>query len=131
MNKKLLIGIIVGLVVATAFVGPPLPMGVAIAAWVYLVWIVWRKKTKIFSGQMEPKLAERLLKWLKASILVAGISLMVGIVSFIVGVIILGYEEEAAIFYIIFYIALFSVLLFIIGNVSGLVIILKGRRKPR
>jgi hypothetical protein len=127
MNKKLLIGIIVGLVVATAFVGPPLPMGVAIAAWVYLVWIVWRKKTKIFSGQMEPKLAERLLKWLKASILVAGISLMVGIVSFIVGVIILGYEEEAAIFYI----ALFSVLLFIIGNVSGLVIILKGRRKPR
>jgi hypothetical protein len=48
---------------------------------------------------MEPKLAERLLKWLKASILVAGISLMVGLVSFIVGVIILGYEEEAAIFY--------------------------------
>ena len=130
MNKKLLIGIIVvivGLVVATAFVGPPLPMGAAMAAWVYLVWIVWRKKTKIFSDQTEPKLAERLLKWLKASILVAGISFMVGIVNFIVGVIILGYEEEAAIFYI----ALSSVLLFIIGNVSGLVILLKGRRKTK
>ena len=100
-------------------------MGAAIAAWVYLVWIVWKKKTKIFSDQMEPKLAERLLKWLKASILVAGISLVVGIVSFIVGVIILGYEEEA----VIFYIALSSVLLFIIGNVSGLVIFFKGRRK--
>ena len=127
MNKKLLIliGIIVVFAIATAFVGPMLPMGAAIVAWVYLVWIVWKKKTKIFSDQMEPKLAERLLKWLKASILVAGISLVVGIVSFIVGVIVLGYEEEA----VIFYIALSSVLLFIIGNVSSLVILFKGRRK--
>ncbi|MFC1912538.1 hypothetical protein ACFLXG_05245 [Chloroflexota bacterium] len=62
---------------------------------------------------------------MKASLLVAGISLVVGIVSVIVGVIILGYEEEA----LIFYIALSSVLLFIIGNVSGLGIYITGRQK--
>jgi len=100
-------------------------LAISIVAWLFLVWMVWKKKTSIFRDQMEPRSAERRLKLLKASLLVAGISLAVGIVSVIVGVIILRYEEEA----VIFYIGLSSVLLFIIGNVSGLGIYLTGRRK--
>ena len=100
-------------------------VSISLMAWILVVGMVWKKKTNIFHDQMEPRSAERHLKLLKASLLVAGISLVVGIVSFVVGVIILGYEEEA----VIFYIALSSVLLFIIGNVSGLVIYLAGRRK--
>ena len=100
------------------------PFSISLVAWILVVWMVWKKKTSIFRDQMEPRSAEKRLKLLKASLLVAGISLVVGIVSFIVGVIILGYEEEATIFYI----CLSSVLLFIIGNVSVLVIYLTGRQ---
>ena len=132
MNKWLLIGIIVvsvGLIIAGAVIRPAfitLGVGVALLAlWIYLVWTVRKKKTSLFHDRMEPRSAERRLKLLKASLLVAGISLAVGIASVLVGVIVLGFEEEA----VIFYIALSSVLLFIIGNVGGLVIYLTGRRK--
>jgi hypothetical protein len=100
-------------------------MGISLVAWILIVWMVWKKKTSIFRDQMEPRVAKKRLKLLKVSLLVAGVSLAVGIVSFIVGVITLGYEEEAVIFYIV----LSSVLLFVIGNVSGLGIYLTGRRK--
>jgi len=99
-------------------------VSISLVAWILVVWMVWKKKTNIFHEQIVPRSAEKRLKLLKASLLVAGISLVVGIVSFIVGIIILGYEEEA----VIFYICLSSVLLFILGNVSGFGIYLTGRR---
>ena len=77
---------------------------------------------------MEPKLAERRLKMLKAFLLVAGISFAVSIVGVILhGVLgaLLEIEEEP----ISFLIALSALLVFIIATIGGLVIFLKGRRK--
>ncbi len=81
MNKKLLIGInivIIGLVIAAAIYNPRwilmLLVGIApLVVWISLVWMVRKEKTKIFHDQMEPKIAERRLKMLKALLLVAGI----------------------------------------------------------
>ena len=128
MNKKLLIGIIVvivGLVIAAAF----FPFS---AVWIYLVWMVWKKKTNIFHDQMEPKLAERRLKILKAFLLVARISLAVLIVL-MVGVVlynaVYGMSEIADA--VAHYIGFSSLGVFDVATIGGLVIFLKGRRKTR
>ena len=105
-------------------------MGVLVAipvgAWIYLVWMAWKKKTNIFHDQMEQKLVERRLKRLKTFLLVAGISLVVGIVTIPLGYAIFSLTgvEEA-----LFFIQLFLVTLFLIGTVSGFGIFLKGRQK--
>ena len=138
MNKKLLIGIIVvivGLVIAAAILGNLMwAMNIIevalVGVWIYLVWMVWKKKTKIFHDQMEPKLAERRLKMLKTFLLVAGISLAVGIVGVILhGVLgaLLEIEEEL----VSFFIALVGLYVFNIATIGGLVIFLTGRRKTR
>ena len=140
MNKKLLIGIIVvivGLVIAAAILGNPVwAMNIIevalVGVWIYLVWMVRKKKTNIFHDQMEPKLAERRLKRLKVFLLVAGISLAV-FAAFMVGVVVYNalygmpeIEEPIG-----FYFGLSTLYVFIIATIGGLVIFLKGRRKTR
>ena len=138
MNKKLLIGIIVVFVIAAAILGVIfrnplylvnlLTIWIPLGVWIYLVWMVRKKKTNIFHDQMEPKLAERRLKMLKAFLLVAGISLAVGIVGTILhGVLgaLLEIEEEL----VSFFTAISALYVFIIATIGGLVIFLKGRRK--
>jgi uncharacterized membrane protein YeaQ/YmgE (transglycosylase-associated protein family) len=89
--------------------------------------MVWKKKTEIFHDQMEPRLAERRLKRLKTFLVVAGISLAVGIVGAIVhGVLSARLETEEP---VSFFIALVALWVFIIATIGGLVIFLKGRRK--
>ena len=76
---------------------------------------------------MEPKLAERRYKMLKAFLLVAGISLAVGIVAFIVYSVLYAMNEvEDSVSLVIAVVALW---VFCIGTIGGLVIFLKGRRK--
>jgi len=130
MNKKLLIGTIVVLGIAAAIFRPML-IGVAlIVAWIYLAFMVRKKKTKIFHDQMEPKLAERRLKILKAFLLVAGISFAVLIVL-MVGVVlynaVYGMSEIADA--VAHYIGFSSLGVFDVATIGGLVIFLKGRRK--
>ncbi len=127
MKKKLKIGTIVVVGIAAAAFMFMLVAGALIAVWIYLVWMVRKKKTSIFDDQMEPKLAQRRLKRLKAFLLVAGISFAV----FIVGVIVHNAlyalsETEEPVFFII---AIAALGVFIIATVGGLVIFLKGRRK--
>ena len=126
MNKKLLIGIIVVSVLVMVFSGVivfALPLGV----WTFLVWMVWKKKINLFHNQVELKLTERSLKRLKAFLLVAGISFVGFIVGVIVHNVLYGLSEiEEPVF---FSIALFSLGVFYIANIGGLVIFLKGRRK--
>ena len=125
MKRKLLIGIIVILVIAAAFFLIMLTAGAAIAVWIYLVWMVWKKKIKIFHDQMELKLAERRLKMLKASLLAAAISFVGGIVGVIVhNALYAATETEEA---VSFFIALSALWVFIIATVGALVIFLKGR----
>jgi len=77
---------------------------------------------------MEPKLAERRLKMLKVFLLVALISFAVFIASIILDKEIFGDlpEKEVTVFA---YTASFSIVLFLIATIGGLVIFLKGRRK--
>jgi len=134
MSKKLLIGIIVvivGLMIATAILVNPVwattPIEVAlVGVLIYLVWMVRKRKTKIFHDQMEPKLAERRLKRLKTFLLVAGISFVVFIASIILDKEIFGDlpEKEVTVFA---YTASFSIVLFVIATIRSLVIFLKGR----
>jgi len=104
---------------------------ILVGVWIFLVWMVWKKKTDIFHDQMEPKLAERRLKMLKTSLLVAGIAFAMFWISILVQVVVLvgifGQPEEEG--PVVFYIAFFSFLLFVIGTIGGLGIFLKGRRE--
>lgn len=117
------------LLVAAAILIVMLPIILVVGVWIYLIWMAWKKKTKIFHDQMEPQLAERRLKMLEALLLLAGISLLGGIVG------IIGHnalyalsetEEEEIVF---FSIAIFSLVLFTAATIGGSVIFLKGRRK--
>jgi hypothetical protein len=77
---------------------------------------------------MEPKLAERRLKILKISLLVAAISFIGGIAG-VIGhnAIYAATETEEAIF---FFIALSAIWLFTLATGGSLAIFLKGRQKP-
>ncbi|MBA7626331.1 hypothetical protein ES703_33777 [subsurface metagenome] len=127
MKRKLLIGTIVVFGIAAAIVMAMLTAGALIAVWIYLVFMVRKKKTNLFHDQMEPKIAERRLKMLKAFLLVAGISFAVFIVGVIVHNALYGLSEiEEPVSFII---AISALWVFIIATVGGLVIFLKGRRK--
>jgi len=135
MNKKLLIGIIVvivGLLIATAIPGGlwsviSVIQAMLMVAWIYLAWMVRRKKAKIFHDQMEPNLAGSRYKRLKAFLLVAGISLAVVVVGAIMHNVVYGLSgiEEP----VFFSIALVGLWVFTIATIGSLVIFLKGRRK--
>ncbi len=102
---------------------------ILVGIWIFLVWMVWKKKTNIFHDQMEPKLAEKRLKRLKVFLLVAGISFVVGIVGIVMhNVMYVQTEIEESVFFVI---ALVGLYVSIIATSSGLVIFLKGRRKTR
>jgi hypothetical protein len=99
-------------------------MAISTIAWLLLVFVVWKKKTNIFYDHMESKLAERRLKMLKAFLLVSGISLA-AYIGFILHIVIFrspDYEGG-------FFVAFFSIILFLIGLIGSLVILLRGRRK--
>ena len=128
MNKKLLIGILVVFVIAAAMLFRVATFSIAsLAVWIYLVWMVRKKKTNIFHDQMEPELAERRLRRLKTFLLVAGISLAVGIVGVIVHNALYGLSEIEE--PVSFWIAIVALWVFIIATIGGLVIFLRGRRK--
>ena len=127
MKNKLLIGTIVVLGIAAAIFMSTLIAGALIVVWIYLVWMVRKKKTNIFHDQMEPKLAERRLKMLKVFLLVAGISFAVFIVGVILHNAIYGLFEKEEL--VSFFIGISGLWAFIIATVGGLVIFLKGRRK--
>ena len=128
MKTKLLIWTIVVLGIAAAILRNPVwAMTIIefalVGVWIYLVWMVRKKKTNIFHDQMEPKLAERRLKRLKKFLLVAGISLAVGIVGVILhGVLSALLEKEEP---ISFYIALVALWVFYIATIGCLVIFLR------
>ena len=128
MNKKLLIGIIVVFGIAAAIFKPMFIGVVVIGVWIYLVFMVRKKKANLFHDQVEPKIAERRYKRLKAFLLVAGISLAVFIVGMILANALYSLPEpvEPVSLVIVVNVAL---CVFIIATIGGLVIFLKGRRK--
>ena len=100
---------------------------ILLLSWIYQVYVVRKKKTRIFHDQMEPKLAERRYKMLKAFLLVGGISFAVGIVGFVVHNVLYGLSEiEEPVSLVITVVGLLA---FFGATIGGLVIFLTGRRK--
>jgi len=100
---------------------------IPLAVWIYLIWLVRKKKVNLFDDQMEPKLAERRLKRLKTFLLVGGISFVVFIVGLIVNfAVYYPSETDEPVSFIIAYLG-FGV--FVIATIGGLVVYLKGRQK--
>ena len=126
MKEKLKIGTIVILVLGLVFTGV-IVFALPLVVWTFLVWMVWKKKANLFHYQVELKLTERSLKRLKAFLLVGGISCVGSIVGVILHNVIYGLSETEEI--VFFSIALFSLGVFYIADIGGLVIFLKGRRK--
>jgi hypothetical protein len=138
MNKGLLIGIIVvivvsvGLVIAGVIIRPAfITLGVGVAlfgVWIYMVWTFRKNRTSLFHDRMEPESVERRLRLLRIFLLVAGISLAVGIVGVIVHNVIYAVSDvEEAVF---FSIGLAGLLVFVIATIGSLVTLLIGRRGP-
>ncbi len=141
MNKKLLTGIIVVIVVMVVFLIAALAKGIIhavesviwfwipLAFWIFLVWIVWKRKTTIFHDQMEPELTERRLKRLKTFLMLTGMSFAMFWLNILLGIAIFGpAEEEGAVG---FFIGFFSAVLFVIAAIGFMVILIKGPRKTR
>jgi len=127
MKTKLLIGTIVVLGIAAAIFKPMLIGFALIGFCIYLVRMIWNKKTILFHDQVEPKIAERRYKMLKTFLLVAIISFVVFIVGIIVNIA-LYYPSEVE-EPVSFVIAYSAIGVFVIATIGSLVILLKGRRK--
>ena len=138
MSRRLLIGIIaiivigVGLVIAGAIIKTAfITLGISVAViggWIYLAWMAWKRKTQIFHEQVEPKIAERRLKTLKTFLLVAGISLAVGIFGVILHNMLYGINETEE--PVSFFIGILGLFGFVITTIGSLFIFLKGRQRP-
>ncbi|HEY95462.1 MAG TPA: hypothetical protein G4O15_11060 [Dehalococcoidia bacterium] len=96
MNRRMIVTIVVvvlciGLLFAIAnifqrmcisLVFPTSGIGVIlVGVWMYMTWVIWKKQTKIFNGQMESEKAERQYKKLKALLIAAGLLLLLGIIG--------------------------------------------------
>ena len=144
MKTKLLIGIIAALfvllIVGEILASPEiqfqsffphlilhLTTWILLAVWMFFGWMVWKKKTSLFHDQMEPELAERLLRRLKIFMLLGGISLLIAFVILFLGIIALAdtLEVEEALTLVAWSLGL----LCFISIISSLVTFLKGRRK--
>ena len=71
MNRKALV-LIIGIVAAIFAIG--ISDLLALGIWLYLVWMVWKKKASLFNNQEEAATAIKLLKRLKILLLIAGVA---------------------------------------------------------
>jgi hypothetical protein len=128
MKKKILIGILIGLGLVVMLFSPfPWGMIFALAFWIYL-GVMYRKRKRVFHEEMEPGLAKKQLKRLKILIIAAGISFTIAIVGIIMHNVQSGLSETEESLY--FLIGIVASYLFILASGGGLVIFIKGRRKP-
>ena len=128
MKKKLLIGILIGLgLVVFLLMTFPFGMIFALAFWIYL-GVMYRKRKRVFHEEMEPGLAKKQLKRLKILVITAGISFSIAIVGIIMHNVQSGLSETEESLY--FLIGIVASYLFILASGGGLVIFIKGRRKP-
>lgn len=127
MKRILLIGILIVLGIVVTIFQTLISGMLAVGVWIYLIWTVRKEQTKVFNTQMEPKTVEKLLKRLKAFLMVAGFSFFVFIVGTVIHNVLSGLSEgEEAVSFIIAFVAL---LVFIFATAGSLIIFLKGRQK--
>ena len=105
------------------------PFGIicALAFWIYL-GVMYRKRKLVFHEEIEPGLAKKQLKRLKILTIVAGISFTIAIVGIIMHNVQSGLLEiEESLYFIIGIAALY---IFVLASGGGLVLFIKGRKKP-
>ena len=128
MKKKLLHGILIGLgVVVMLLMAFPYGMTFALAFWIYLGVMFWKRK-RVFHEEIEPGLAKKQLKRLKILIVAGGISFTIaigGIIMHNVRSSLLETEEH-----LYFLIGIVALYLFILVSAGGLVLFIKGKQKP-
>lgn len=99
---------------------------VLVGTWIYMVWMVWRKKIKISHDQMEPERAEKRYKILKVSLLATGVLLLVGIIGTVGhNAIYVMQKIEEPIFFSIAVVGLFG---FVIATIGEWVFYFIGRK---
>ena len=128
MKKKLLNGILIGLgVTVMLWMAFPFGMIFALAFWIYLGVMFWKRKG-VFHEEIEPGLAKKQLKRLKILVIAAGISFSIAIVGIIMHNVQSNLSETEESLY--FFIGIVALYLFILTSAGGLVILIKGRQKP-
>jgi hypothetical protein len=141
MNRRVIIAVIVpilciGLLFVVANIlqrtGVPLifltgGIGVVlVGTWIYMVWMVWRKKTKIFRDQIEPERAKRRYQILKVTLITAGVLLLGGIIGAVGHNAIYAMKEiEESIFFFVAVVGLFG---FVTATVGGWMYYFTGRK---
>jgi Ca2+/Na+ antiporter len=127
MSRTLLIGIAVVMGIAVTLSSPLIGVILAAGVWIYLLRMVRKQKNIEFNDEMEPTIAERHLKRLKALSIVAGFSFLVFIVGTIIHNVIYGLsEEEEAVFLLI---SIVASVVFVVVTAGGVVTFLKGRQE--
>ena len=128
MNKKLLNGILIGIaVVLMILVAFPYGMIFALAFWIYIGVMVW-KKNHVQHEDMKPVLAEKPLKRLKAFFIASVIFFPIAIAGIIMHNVRSSLSENEESLY--FFIGIGALYLFILASAGGLLIYIKGRQKP-
>lgn len=127
MKRKLLIGILVVSGITVAVLNPLIGGIIAAGIWIYLFRMVRKQKNSVINGQVEPKISEWHLKWLKTFLIVAALSFLVFVVGAIVHNVLhdLSEIEETGSFFI----ALVAYVILVVATAGGLVVFLKGRQK--
>jgi hypothetical protein len=125
MDRKLQIVIIV-VAAFMAFFMPVISDVIALVAWIYIVWNVWKKRTIEFDNQMEPENAGRLIRRLKAYLTVAGFSFVLFVTGAIVHNVLYGMTGTEDIVFLL--LAIVAHVVFILATAVGLVLFLKARQ---
>ena len=125
MNRKLLRVIVFVLGTALTLLFIHISGILSFGIWIYLAWIIWKKKINVFKDKVEPVTADKNLKRLKALLTAAGISFLVFIVSIITHNFLSKLYEHEFVSFSLTVIALYG---FVLATLASLLIFLKGRR---
>jgi hypothetical protein len=129
LNKNLLKGVLIVLgVVILLWMTFPFGIILAIAFWIYLGVLVWKKK-HVFKDTTEQVLTKKYLKRMKTFLIMAVISFPIGIAGIIIHNIrsaSTGNEET-----LFFFIGIIVTYVFVLASAGGLIIFIKGRQTTK
>ena len=98
----------------------------ALGIWIYLVWYIQKKQIDVINNQADPATADRLIKRLKVSLAVGGLSIILFIIAAIAHNVIYGMTGTEEIVFLIT--ASLAHIAFVITIAAGLVIFLQVRQ---
>jgi hypothetical protein len=123
MMKRNVIIVIIALILIVYAVMNPIVMGLlALAVWIYLVFIGFKQRIQIFS-HIEMELALKRFKLFKTLLVIAGVSLVLSTAGILIHNLVFGHDEEA----ISFFVGIIGLWIFIISTLVNLAIFVKSR----